>query len=498
MRSARGEPGSVAILVLAVLLLCLTSGAAEDQMKIGQGRVPEEVEPTFEYETVITGYYLASGRGIVSDSNGNAYVFARTIANHQNDIVVAKLDPEGAILWEKPITGDDHDYAEDMILDSAGNLLIVGWTDSENFPVTPDAMNSVLVVRDAFLMKMSPLDGTILYCTFLGGDYVDAGNGITLNSDGEIYIVGTTGSTDFPTVNAYQSEPSAPLYIYTDAFVTKLNPAGTSILYSTYFGGFKDDEGKYIALDHQGNIILAGTTNADDFPLSNPIQTTPNPIFVSQLSADGSTLEFSTYLGGEDRDTLRGMVADSQGSVYITGSTRSVDYPTTPGVFQDGFVGAIYGCYNSVPPYYYNCEDVYVTKLKTDGSGFVYSTFLAGTHIDESGDIALDRSGSVYVSGYTYSSDFPLGGPTTGTDMYVSKFNADASALEYTVDVSSGSANTEHGVTVDDAGNVFFTGAIHVPAEIYVARLSSTLSQEIFSDDFESGDLSAWSLVTGE
>ena len=182
------------------------------------------VEPTFEYETVITGYYLASGRGIVSDSNGNAYVFARTIANHQNDIVVAKLDPEGAILWEKPITGDDHDYAED----------IVGWTDSENFPVTPDAMNSVLVVRDAFLMKMSPLDGTILYCTFLGGDYVDAGNGITLNSDGEIYIVGTTGSTDFPTVNAYQSEPSAPLYIYTDAFVTKLNPAGTSILYSTY------------------------------------------------------------------------------------------------------------------------------------------------------------------------------------------------------------------------------------------------------------------------
>jgi hypothetical protein len=169
-------------------------------------------EPTFVYETIITGYYLASGRGIVVDPNGNAYVIARTIGN-ENDILLVKLDANGTVLWETYIDGNEHDYANDIVLNDANDVYITGWTDSDDFPITPDALDSTLTHREAFVMKLSKADGAILYSTYLGGDYTDAGYGLTLNDAGEIYVVGSTGSTDFPTTeDAYQGEPSAPLF----------------------------------------------------------------------------------------------------------------------------------------------------------------------------------------------------------------------------------------------------------------------------------------------
>jgi len=467
-----------------------TNGVSSEVNELSPGIGSSFGEPTFVYQTVVTGYYLASGRGIAVDPDGNAYVIARTIGN-ENDILVVKLDAEGTVLWTTYIDGSDHDYAEDIVLDSAKDVYITGWTDSNDFPIVNGLDDTLTGFRDAFVMKLSKVDGAILYSTLLGGDYTDQGHGIILNDAGEIYMVGSTGSTDFPTTeDAYQDEPSAPLYIYTDAFITKLNAAGDEILYSTYFGGFKDDWAYDVALDNAGNIVFSGKTNADDFPLVNPIQSDPNSIFISKLSADGSTLQFSTYLGGEDFDRLGGMVLDSEGFVYIAGSTRSISFPTTPGAYQEEFVGEILGC--EVPfGGHYNCDDVFVTKLGMDGSGLVYSTYLGGSRVEECRGIAVDSQGYVHVVGYTNSSDFPPNGTDFPAEIFVSKFNPSGSDLMYTVTVDSGSANQGHGVAVDDEDDVYFAGAVNVPADVYIAKITEgpPVWTNIFQDPARSTEL---------
>ncbi len=446
-------------------------------------------EPSLAYETVIDGYTLASGRGLIVDEEGSAYVLARTVGDHsQSNALIAKLDPEGTEVWTTYIDGDGHDYAEDLVLNGAGELLVTGWTDSDDFPTTPDALDSSLTgFRDVFLMRLSTEDGSILYSTLLGGDYTDEGHGIALNDEGEIYLVGSSGSTDFPTTpDAFQEEPSFPLYFFTDAFVAKLNPTGTAILYATYFGGQHDDAGRKIAVDPWGDIVIAGITSADDFPLVDPIASAPNEMFVSKLSADGSTLLFSTYLGGEDDDGLGAMAMDADGFVYVAGYTRSVGFPTTPGAFEDVFVGEINGCQTVFPVTYYNCEDGFITKLATDGSGLVYSTYLGGTRPDFIRDIEIGSDGSAYVAGYTSSEDFP-GSDGTTYGLFLSKLNPAGAELAYTVTVWSGSYNAGHGVAVDTAGDAYFTGAVNVPADIYVAKVASSQLTGVDEGEFASG-----------
>lgn len=431
-------------------------------------------EPTYEYEKIITGYWLVSGVDMAVDLDGNAYVIAYWYENHSSlDILVLKLDPAGNLVWSYPIVGfaGGHDYATDIILYTDNNIWLTGWTSSPGFPTTPDALDRTLTgFTDAFLMKLSSIDGSILYSTFLGGDYVDRAQGIALKDNGEIILVGSTGSTDFPTTpNAYQGEPSAPLYIYEDAFITRLSADGKTILYSTYFGGFKDDGAKNVALDDAGNIIFSGSTNADDFPLVNPIQSNPDSIFISKLSADGSTLQFSTYLGGENVDYLRAMSMDSENNVYITGSTRSVNFPTTPGAFQEEYVGEVNGCQEGF--YYVNCYDGFLTKLSTNGSGLIYSTYIGGYTNDEGHNLAVDDTGCAYVVGYSGSHNF-LGSGNTGAAIFVTKFNNTGSNIVYAVTKESSSANAGHGIAVDALRDVYFTGAIGSPNDLYIAKLT--------------------------
>jgi hypothetical protein len=450
----------ISMLTAGILLLAASVSLAE--------------APGFGYESTVPGYYLASGRGIAVDNDSNAYVFARTVGDQQqSNMLILKLNPAGDVEWSYYFDGEDHDYAMDILYNGDDQVYVVGWTDSESFPVTPDALDNTLTgFRDAFLMKLSTEDGSLIYSTFLGGDYVDMARGIALNSAGEIYLVGSTESTDFPTVNAYQDHNSSPLYVYSDIFITKLNPAGDSILYSTYFGGYKDDAPIGVEIDSDGGIVITGQTDATDFPLVNPIMSGPDNLFITRFSADGSTILFSTYFGGEDSDRIGAMTLDAGGNVYIAGSTRSVEFPTTPGAYQEEFAGEILGC--EVPfGGHYNCEDMFVTKLAPNGSGIIYSSFLGGSTVEECRDLAIDGQGRAYLAGYTYSSDFPPDGIDFSAEIVLSRFSADGSQLDYSVTVNSGSANAGHGVAVDDAGNVYFTGAVEVPAEVYVARLDS-------------------------
>jgi hypothetical protein len=443
-------------------------------LALGAACTGRAAAPAIEYQTSIPGYYLGNGDDIVADSEGNAYVIASWYEDHQHlDILVVKLDPEGSPVWTLPITGDplQHDYASDITLDSSENVWITGYTASESFPLVNALDDSLTGFTEAFIMKLDPDNGTILYSTYLGGDYSERGYGITIDDAGEIYVVGSTGSTDFPTTpDAYQDHPSAPLYIYTDAFITKLSPQGDEILYSTYFGGFKDDYARNVRLDGAGNIIISGQTGADDFPLVNPIQTAPDGIFVSKLSADGSTLLFSTYLGGEDSETLRKMDVDAGGFVYITGQTRSIDYPATPGAFQDVFVGEILGCEEGFPAIDVNCFDGFLTKLATDGSEIVYSTFIRGSTNDRGSDVIVDNAGRAHVVGYTASADF-LGTGNSTASIFVTELTADGGDINYALTRQSPGAGAGHGIALDGANDVFVTGVVGIPYKIYIAKL---------------------------
>jgi hypothetical protein len=465
-------------------------------LTIGVPAAASAEAPPVIYEASIPGYTIPHARDVVVDATGAAYLIGSAYDDGVHlDVLVAKFDPAGSLLWTRYITSSDHNYATGLALDAANDVWVTGWTDSPDFPVVNPLDDTLTGFRDVFLMKLDTDDGAILYSTFLGGDYTDSAEGIALNAAGEIYLTGTTGSTDFPvTADAYQPEPNFPLYFFTDAFVTKLSPTGDEILYSTYFGGLEDDQGRRIALDTAANIVIAGTTEAGDFPLVNALQAVPDDLFISKLSADGSTLLFSTYFGGEDWDRIGGMTLDDSDRLYLVGSTRSVAFPTTPGAYQENFVGAINGC--EVPfGEDYNCEDLYVTKLATDGGGIVWSTYLGGTAVEEGRDIAVDGLGCVYVTGYTGSADFPPDGMDFGAEIIVCRLDATGSSLDYTYSVDSGSANRGNGIALDGHGDVYFTGTLGVPASIYLSKLGGRMATGV--EVGSARDLTALSLGPG-
>jgi hypothetical protein len=281
---------------------------------------------------------------------------------------------------------------------------------------------------------------------------------------GSAYVTGTTGSTDFPiTPNAFQTTSGGSA----DAFVSKLNAAGSALLYSTYLGGSGNNAGpgvfpplylSGIAVDASGNAYVTGTTYSTDFPVTqNAFQTTSAgsaDAFVSKLNATGSALLYSTYLGGIGDDYGFGLAVDTSGNTYVTGGTLSVDFPTTPGAFQTTFGGYI---------------DAFVTKLNDTGSALAYSTYLGGSANDAGSGVAVNASGSAYVAGYTYSSDFPTTPGAFQTslhpyqDAFVSKLNAAGSALVYSTYLGGNGAwqslgDQGNGIAVDDSGSAYVTG----------------------------------------
>jgi hypothetical protein len=451
------------ILVSCFLLLSMTQYPASAGAEV----------PTPTYETSLSGYTIPHARDVVVDDSGNAYLIGSAYQDGTHlDVLVAKLGPDGGPAWTRYITASNHCYATGLALDSNRDVWVTGWTDAPDFPMVNAMDNTLTGFRDVFLMKLDTDDGSILYSTFLGGDYVDAAQGLALNAADEIFLTGYTGSTDFPvTPDAWQPGPSFPEYFYKDAFITKIAPTGDRILYSTYFGGLHDDRAEMIALDGASNIVIAGFTDANDFPLVNALQTTPNDVFISKLSADGSTLLFSTYFGGEDIDRLGQMELDDSGNLYLVGTTRSVGFPTTVGAFQENFIGAINGC--EVPfGEDYNCEDIFVTKLATDGGGLIWSTYLGGTKVEEGRGIEVDGAGRVYVTGYTGSADFPPSGMDFGAEIIVCRLDATGSTLDYTYSIDSGSANRGNGIVLDAEGDVYFTGTVGVPADVYISKLT--------------------------
>jgi hypothetical protein len=309
------------------------------------------------------------------------------------------------------------------------------------------------------------IDPVLGYSTYLGGSGVDRGNGIAVDGSGNAYITGSTESTDFPTTpGTFQTTCNGGSNCATDgdAFVTKLNPSGSALVYSTFLGGSKTDAGRGIAVDSSGNAYVTGSTASADFPVtSGAFQTTPGGIFVTKLNSSGSALVYSTYLGGNSNtDTGQGIAVDGSGNAYVTGAAGS-GFPTTSGALQTTCGGGSL-CYY---------VDAFVTKFNASGSALVYSTYLGGSYADIGNGIALDRSGNAYVTGSTASPDFPITPGAFQTSCnnkypnciaegaaFVTELNALGSALVYSTYLGGSSHESASGIAVDSSGNAYVTG----------------------------------------
>ncbi|MFX1254013.1 MAG: SBBP repeat-containing protein [Promethearchaeota archaeon] len=295
----------------------------------------------------------------------------------------------------------------------------------------------------------------LAYSTYVSGSDHDEGHGIAIDSTGNAYVTGYTTSIDFPTANAYDATGDGDIN-YWDVVVFKLSSDGRYLLYSTYVGGSDDDFGLGISVDSTGNAYVTGRTFSTDFPILNAYNNTHSgqyDVFVFKLSSDGSSLLYSTYVGGNDDDQGLGIAVDSTGNVYVTGGTFSTDFPTVNAYDATGDGSTAYA-------------DVFVFKLSFGGTSLLYSTYVSGSHDDEGYGIALDAAGNAYVTGRTFSTDFPTinaydatGDGSTGyTDIFVCKLSSDGSNLLYSTYMSGSNVDRGSAIAIDSTGNAYVTG----------------------------------------
>ncbi len=301
------------------------------------------------------------------------------------------------------------------------------------------------------------IDPVLSYSTYLGGTGVDAAYGLAVDSSGNAYIAGTTGSANFPTTLALQTTNAGG----GDVFVSKLNPSGTALVYSTYLGGSGADQATSLVLNSSGNVYVAGNTSSSNFPTTSAaFQTTyggSGDAFVAELSPDGSSLVYSSYLGGSAQDSAQALAVDSSGSAYLTGSTQSSDFPVLNAlqVGNDGctVVNTVLTC----------SSDAFVAKVDPKGANLVYSTYLGGSSADYGQAIVVDTAGNAYLAGYTYSKDFPvqnafqtaIGG---GIDAFLTALSADGSALIFSTYLGGSGQDRAFGLAMDASGAIFLTG----------------------------------------
>ena len=334
-----------------------------------------------------------------------------------------------------------------------GRAYVTGDTDSADFPTTTGAFDTTHNGdHDAFVTKLNASGSALVYSTFLGGTNFDVGGGIAVDGEGRAYVTGQTASEDYPTT------PGAfdRTFNGADAFVTKLNTSGSALVYSTFLRATAFTTAEGIAV-REGRAYVTGETDSSNFRTTQgAFDRTFNgaeDAFVTKLNALGSALVYSTFLGGTNFDFGRDIAVDASGRAYVTGDTDSAGYPTTTGAFDTTFNFGNFGA-----------GDAFVTKLNASGSALAYSTFLGGTDQDNGRGIAVDASGSAYVTGFTDSEDYPT---TTGafdttlnnpSDAFVTKLNASGSALAYSTFLGSTNNDGGEGIAVDGTSRAYVTG----------------------------------------
>ncbi|MEE9167490.1 MAG: SBBP repeat-containing protein, partial [Candidatus Neomarinimicrobiota bacterium] len=398
------------------------------------------------------------------------------------------IDP---LIYSTFLGSSASDKAQSLALDTSGNVYVTGYTYSSSFPTTSGAYDTSHPggSYDAFVAKLSSTGGSLVYSTFLGVGGSDFGRSLAVDNSGNVYVTGWAGS-GFPTTSgAYDTSWNGGSY---DVFVAKLNSTGSSLIYSTLLGSGSGDVAMSLALDTSGNAYVTGYTNSTDFPTTSGAYDTSHngsqDVFIAKLNSTGTSLIYSTFLGGNSNDLGQSLALDTSGNAYVTGYTNSTDFPTTSGAYDTSHNGAY---------------DVFVAKLNSTGTGLTYSTFLGGSGVDWGLSLALDTSGNSYVSGYTESSSFPttsgayqtsFGGPR---DVFVTKLNSTGTSLIYSTFLKGSTTDTGRSLAVDSSGNAYVTGStqstdfgttsaaydttLFGTADVFVAKLNSSGSGLVYS-----------------
>lgn len=353
-----------------------------------------------------------------------------------------------SLIYSTFLGGSDMDYSWDMAVDKNGNIYIAGHTYSGDFP-HPNAYDSTFDggFGDVIVAKLSADGQTLVYGTYLGGSHIEASQCIAVDSIGQAFVAGSTSSTDFPTQNAYDATVAGQ-----DAFVTKLSANGNALIYSTLLGGDSYETPFSIVTDKFGSAYVTGETFSTDFPKVNAFDAVlggSRDVFVTKFSPSGTALTYSTYLGGTDNDVARCIAVDGSGAAYVTGQTNSFNYPT-----QNAY-DATAGGFG---------EDAFVTKLSAAGNTLVYSTYLGGSNDDWGYGIAVDGLGNAYVTGGTYSSNFPRLNAFDSTqagsseDVFVTKFSSAGNTLGYSTYLGGTSSDRGVDIEVDGSGSAYVSG----------------------------------------
>ena len=489
--------------------------------------------------------------------------------DHARALVV---DP--VLAYSTFLGGSSEDYATAVAVDKSGNAYVSGYTCSSNFPTTPGSYRPTQPVHgsgtgcngvlnnsgsDVFVAKLNPAGSALIYSTYLGGSYYDYPASIAVDSAGDAYVAGDTASFDFPVTNGSVCAPvnintgncvfvvessCSPVGSNVNGFVTKLNPAGSALLWSTFIGGTGQDYLSAMALDSSGDVYVAANTNStvggDIFCVGNPQvnyawpttagayltaepatgwQTNPHQAF-TKISADGSTMLYSTFFGPATNPNVStgggayftSIAVDSAGKAYIGGETTASTYTTTPGAYQT----VCAACLNQ------ENQDGFIVAFDPSQSGsasLLFSTFLGGNGTSPAGTgcpypdgvyaIALDRSDDIYVTGSACSVDFPTTagayqrtdpkptGDCNTSNAFLAKLNSTGSTLEHSTFLNGPSCfgrAAGYGVSVDSAGNAYVAGftndaafptvnPLQAPGNggVFVAEVNKTASQLLFS-----------------
>lgn len=461
------------------------------------------IDPVLTYASYLggSGADAHDSVSVTSDSSGNTYVASGTMSadfpvtagsyqagyaggpgicnqgsNFCGDAFVTKINASGtAILYSTYLGGTDSDYAYGLAVDASGNAYVTGLTNSKDFPVTAGVFQPVFggsptpcddyVCGDVFVTKLNATGSALVYSSYLGGSNNEHAEAITIDGLGDAYVTGDTGSTNFPiTPGAFQTQfngtdtctgSSGATEACHVAFLSKVNPTGSQLVYSTYLGGSSGDGGGGVVVDRSGRASVSGGACSSNFPVTaNAFQRVAGggcDIFVSTFNATGSKLLYSTYLGGSGYEGSFAAAIDSVGNVYVSGLTYSADFPVTAGAAQGTLAGS---------------DDAIVAKINPLSSGaasLVYSTYLGGSGADVGAGIAVDSQGNAYVSGQTMSSDFPVVNPIQAAlngqaDAFVTEVNPQGSGLVYSTYLGGSGTELSDFVAVDSAGNAYVAG----------------------------------------
>jgi hypothetical protein len=363
---------------------------------------------TLLYNTTFGGTYGDQPRAIAVDSSGNAYITGYTMSSNfptknaiqgalkgSQDAFIIKLNAAGDdMLFSTYFGGSGSEAGYALALDSSANIYVSGNTASSNFPTTSGVFQPAYGGgADSLILKMNSSGSSVVYASYLGGSGNENGRSLAVDASGSVYVTGRTSSSDFPTVAPFQSNLAGG----NDAYVTKISPAGDSIVFSTYIGGSSGDVGHGITVDSSGNVYVVGKTSSADFPVVNALQPSYHggafDGWFAKFNPSGNALAFSSFFGGNGDEEFLDIVLDSSGNIYITGYTASTDMTTVQPI-QASLAGV---------------NDVFVAEITPSGNTLVYSTYIGGSYDDEPYRMAVDSSNGIYIVGWTASTDMPMG-----------------------------------------------------------------------------------------